>query len=252
MADRLRLAVVPGLGLYDLVGSAPVLPIGTGEKVFRTAPFGVSFENATNSTSQGYLTVGEYRSDNPIIGSNVDQTILYAGSTYPRTASGYGQHIFIPLASKDISHTGATLSQSASADWRYSTEIETDYANLSPLKGMFARTGPNKPIDSARYFENHPPLKKTISTIYGHVGFEGIHIGRFFGNAKNVRAIFGWARWVNEEEAADITDNPWQLFRADPVRIYSFPSGPIIPTLSGLTTSHITSSGARHSLTLTF
>ena len=44
----------------------------------------------------------------------------------------------------------------------------------------------------------------------------------------------------------------YRLFRADPVRIYSFPSGPIIPSISGLTTSNITSSGARHSLTLTY
>lgn len=53
-------------------------------------------------------------------------------------------------------------------------------------------------------------------------------------------------------QALDLAANPWQLFRADPIRIYSFPSGPIIPSLSALTTSNITSSGARHSLTLTY
>ena len=53
--------------------------------------------------------------------------------------------------------------------------------------------------------------------------------------------------------ADELVDNPWQLFRADPVRIYSLPSGPIlIPTLSGLSTMNITQTGARHSLTLTY
>lgn len=57
---------------------------------------------------------------------------------------------------------------------------------------------------------------------------------------------------MDDDAAEDFSANPWQLFRADPIRIYSFPSGPIIPTLSGLTTTNITQSGARHSLTLTF
>jgi hypothetical protein len=57
---------------------------------------------------------------------------------------------------------------------------------------------------------------------------------------------------LSAAQSLDLAANPWQLFRADPIRIYSLPPGPIIPTLSGLTTSNITSSGARHSLTLTF
>ena len=57
---------------------------------------------------------------------------------------------------------------------------------------------------------------------------------------------------MSPEAAEDFSQNPWQLVRADPARIYSFPSGPIIPALSGLTTTNITQSGARHSLTLTY
>jgi len=38
----------------------------------------------------------------------------------------------------------------------------------------------------------------------------------------------------SQEVRRDLQRNPWQIFKADPVRIYSFPSGPIlIPTLSG-------------------
>ena len=45
--------------------------------------------------------------------------------------------------------------------------------------------------------------------------------------------------------------NPWQLFRADPIRIYSLPSGPISVTINSITASNITSSGARITLGLT-
>lgn len=60
------------------------------------------------------------------------------------------------------------------------------------------------------------------------------------------------SRALESRAAQDFHENPYQLFRVDPIRIYSFPSGPIIPALSGLTTTNITQSGARHSLTLTF
>lgn len=84
--------------------------------------------------------------------------------------------------------------------------------------------------------------------------YDRVHVGSRFvtsGATSNTLAAF-WRKHLSLAEKRDLAINPWQLFRADPVRIYSFPSGPIIPTLSGLTTSAITSSGARHSLTLTY
>jgi hypothetical protein len=47
----------------------------------------------------------------------------------------------------------------------------------------------------------------------------------------------------------ELSSNPWQLFRPDPIRIYSFPSGAI--TLNSLTMSNFTSSGARAILSVT-
>ena len=49
--------------------------------------------------------------------------------------------------------------------------------------------------------------------------------------------------------ADELVDNPWQLFRADPVRIYSFPTGAI--TINSITASNITQMGARITLGLT-
>ena len=39
-----------------------------------------------------------------------------------------------------------------------------------------------------------------------------------------------------------VLDNPWSVFRADPIRIYSLPSGAI--SWSSLTASNITQTGA--------
>jgi len=47
----------------------------------------------------------------------------------------------------------------------------------------------------------------------------------------------------------ELSINPWQLFRADPQRIYSLPSGAI--SINSILASNITSSGARITLGLT-
>ena len=48
--------------------------------------------------------------------------------------------------------------------------------------------------------------------------------------------------------ADELVDNPWQLFRADPIRIYSLPSGAI--SINSLLASNITQTGARITLEL--
>lgn len=70
-----------------------------------------------------------------------------------------------------------------------------------------------------------------------------------YGNGTEVSfAAFGNAGDVGGT-ALELTKDPWQLFRADPVRIYSLPSGAI--TLNSLTASNITQTGARITLGLT-
>lgn len=53
------------------------------------------------------------------------------------------------------------------------------------------------------------------------------------------------------ELARDLRRAPYQVLAADPIRIYSFPSGPISVTINSITASNITSSGARITLGLT-
>lgn len=58
-----------------------------------------------------------------------------------------------------------------------------------------------------------------------------------------------WNWTLSEAEVSSWSNFPWQLVRADPVRFYSLPSGPI--TLNSLTMSAFTSSGARATLGIT-
>lgn len=70
-------------------------------------------------------------------------------------------------------------------------------------------------------------IQDTGRTLDGHVLMAGI--------------VTGAAAWSLERLRA-FTESPWQLFRADPLRIYSLPTGPI--SWSSLTASNITASGA--------
>lgn len=79
-------------------------------------------------------------------------------------------------------------------------------------------------------------------------------IGRLGGAYESGRAtpfalVAVWDRALSDAEVAEISANPWQLFRADPIRIYSLPSGAI--TLNSLTASNITQTGATITLGLT-
>ena len=58
-------------------------------------------------------------------------------------------------------------------------------------------------------------------------------------------------RALDEHEALEFHANPWQLFRADPIRIYSLPSGAISLSINSITASNITQTGARITLGLT-
>lgn len=70
------------------------------------------------------------------------------------------------------------------------------------------------------------------------------------GVFKGAASVFlAWPRALDSEELIEYSKNTWQLFRADPIRIYSLPSGAI--TLNSITASNITQTGARITLGLT-
>ena len=58
-----------------------------------------------------------------------------------------------------------------------------------------------------------------------------------------------WNRALSDDEHREIAANPWQLFRADPIRIYSFSTGAI--SINSILASNITQTGATITLGLT-
>lgn len=59
---------------------------------------------------------------------------------------------------------------------------------------------------------------------------------------------YRWGRVLADSEIFDLEKAPWQLFRADPIRIYSLPSGAI--SINSITASNVTQTGARITLGL--
>lgn len=91
-----------------------------------------------------------------------------------------------------------------------------------------------------RSFEARPSNTFTLAGLYDSTA---IQYSRDIG----LVAVFQSA--LSADEIAELSINPWQLFRADPVRIYSLPTGAI--SINSLTASNITQTGARIALGLT-
>lgn len=64
-----------------------------------------------------------------------------------------------------------------------------------------------------------------------------------------IESVFIWTRPIPTDERDPLRENPWQLFRADPIRIYSLPTGAI--SINSITASNIAQTGARITLGLT-
>ena len=69
------------------------------------------------------------------------------------------------------------------------------------------------------------------------------------GSMDHLSLMLRWGRVCSDEEIFEVERNPWQLFRADPVRIYSLPSGAI--SINSILVDNITQTGARITLELT-
>lgn len=85
----------------------------------------------------------------------------------------------------------------------------------------------------------------------GTSAYDRVHSGcRFItsGSVSNTLSAF-WRKFLVPDAQRELALNPWQLVRADPVRIYSLPTGAI--SINSITASNITQTGARITLGLT-
>lgn len=94
-------------------------------------------------------------------------------------------------------------------------------------------------------------LFRLSGTYSGTSAYDRVHTGcRFYSNgaASNTLSAF-WRKFLVADAQRELALNPWQLFRADPIRIYSLPAGAI--TLNSLTMGNITQTTARATLSVT-
>ena len=84
----------------------------------------------------------------------------------------------------------------------------------------------------------------------GTSAYDRMHSGsRFFsGSVSNTLSAF-WRKFLVPDAQRELALNPWQLFRADPIRIYSLPTGAI--SINSILASNLTQTGARITLGLT-
>ena len=90
---------------------------------------------------------------------------------------------------------------------------------------------------------SYPALPSNTFTLAGLPDSTAIQYSRDIG----LVAVFQSA--LSADEIAELSINPWQLFRADPIRIYSLPSGAI--SINSILASNITQMGATITLGLT-
>ena len=233
LSAGLYFAVVPGVALKDVVGNVSVQEYGAGTKVLSADRFGLSYENPDNLTTQGLFQIGDIdvATQTSIMGP-VDQTVIYVGSTYRTPDSSFGDFLRLRYAT-GISYYAATARQSASALYRYGNSSGAYQTVGFPLEFVAFYTVGQNEYDIQKY-RNGLVRESTRSATNVTAGFSGIAVGAQKGSAKSVQTLCGWARPLEKIEIFEFAANPWQIFRSQPRRIYSFPSGPIaLPTLSG-------------------
>jgi len=89
----------------------------------------------------------------------------------------------------------------------------------------------------------NPPAATSAGPLFGHPATSGA--------MDFLSLAYRWGRVLADSEIFDLEKAPWQLFRADPIRIYNLPSGPISLAINSITASNITQTGARITLGLT-
>lgn len=168
-----------------------------------------------------------------------------------------------PLSSRSLSTTqGIELlsgggSVFGTASGRVGTSVNASSAYATPSVGGFSVGAHIHIVRYTGYYLHHYAngfLASTSVLANGTVTHsQNLYVGRrgstFFQG--QVALAFAFPD-LSSYEIAEVSANPWQLFRADPIRIYSLPTGPIIPYISSVTMSNISQNSATTNIQLTF
>ena len=114
----------------------------------------------------------------------------------------------------------------------------TSLINAGEVPLLVAASGGVAPVDirvgDNTYSGNSTGGTSNASGVrYLNIFAERARSASYGSDGRFILATF-FNKFVTNEEWNELSRNPWQLFRSQPRRIYSFPSGPIaLPTLSG-------------------
>ena len=189
--------------------------------------------------------------------SGVDLTLIaLANPTNVRAAlvsqrQGASQHhIEIRVAAdaigNELAHSVAFRASSDSGAVQFSTRGVTLDGSWHLFAGVCASGVQRMYVDGtagAPLTRLFPALPSNTFTLAGLPDSTAIQYSRDIG----LVAVFQSA--LSADEIAELSINPWQLFRADPIRIYSLPTGAI--SINSILASNITQTGARITLGLT-
>ena len=194
-----------------------------------------------------------------IVAGRPQSTIVSVFSTNGLTGHPNGQALYCER-SEDVQILKLTMTTPTRVTFTarnaYGTLINTDTLAVSeevrPVHvAALSIRGPNE------RFVFYDGVTAFNTTSFDHTAYTAANDARIGNDLIDPAAVFNgiifatflWDRGLSVDELNQLNVNPWQLFRAEPVRIFR---DPVPPTLSGLTTSNIASTGARHALTLTF
>lgn len=235
-------AVCPSAGVVDLASGAPVVRAANSSTT--VAPHGVSLKStseydgrssiadtAANSSQRvAVIVVGDFQTKSvaPLASKRQSFSIgwgLY-GSFSPLTSNSFPVFAFFDGAA--WRQAQSTLSNAGTVPRAYVGSYDGNTVRLHVDGGL---------MGSSAHVGSIPDVaaEVTIGACTGETTGADARIS-FFGLVDIGKAP------ASEAALSDLSANPWQLFRADPIRIYSLPSGPI--SWSSLTASGITPTGA--------
>jgi hypothetical protein len=220
----------------DYAGQASASLVGAAS--VRASPSGLALSNSTgNTVSHALLT-------DVLPGYSGSFTFLCFLPEIAATQSDFGYVLLEVVGDKTVQVAGSTFY------WYNQTTValgETTLGTRNRTMVMRVGTDPSVFLDRTKYTLPGATgfSSSTVKTL--RIGGHSIGSQASFVGQVGVAAIVPSS--ISDSRILQFQENPWQLFRADPLRIYSFPSGAI--TLNSLTMSNFTSSGARAILSVT-
>lgn len=159
--------------------------------------------------------------------AGLPRTVLYAGGSTMRTYNGYSA---LYGGVQEASLTGLSLGQASapSAGARRTITLTSSDPNAATCYQITTFTGNSNWVAWNGGAKRSFTTSGTATTYSSATSFVlGYNVGNG-ADAETVAAVYLASDVaIPAEAAASLSANPWQLFRSEPRRIYSFPSSPI-------------------------